>query len=145
MQERFETFTVLLNRISRNIRKIKKQEMARYHLKGAHASCLYYLYSVGSMTVTELCDYCEEDKATISRCVEVLESGGYLTRQNTQVRYRSPLVLTEQGRVLGEMISEKISAVLKEIDSAMTDEERSAFYHSFGRISERLDVVARKE
>ena len=28
MQERFETFTVLINRISRNIRKIKNQEMA---------------------------------------------------------------------------------------------------------------------
>ena len=28
MQERFETFTVLINRISRDIRKIKNQEMA---------------------------------------------------------------------------------------------------------------------
>ena len=31
MQERFETFTVLINRISRDIRKIKNQEMADYH------------------------------------------------------------------------------------------------------------------
>jgi len=30
MQERFETFTVLINRISRDIRKIKNQEMADY-------------------------------------------------------------------------------------------------------------------
>ena len=27
MENRFETFTVLINRISRNIRKIKNQEM----------------------------------------------------------------------------------------------------------------------
>ena len=27
MQERFETFTVLINRISRDIRRIKNQEM----------------------------------------------------------------------------------------------------------------------
>ena len=32
MQERFETFTVLINRISRDIRRIKNQEMAAYHL-----------------------------------------------------------------------------------------------------------------
>ena len=30
MQERFETFTVLINRISRDIRRIKNQEMAAY-------------------------------------------------------------------------------------------------------------------
>lgn len=35
MQERFETFTVLINRISRNIRKIKNQEMAEYNLRSA--------------------------------------------------------------------------------------------------------------
>ena len=45
MKERFETFTVLINRISRNIRKIKNQEMAEYHLRSAHVSCLYYLYT----------------------------------------------------------------------------------------------------
>ena len=36
MQERFETFTVLINRISRDIRRIKNQEMAAYHLRSAH-------------------------------------------------------------------------------------------------------------
>ena len=46
MQERFETFTVLINRISRDIRRIKNQEMAAYHLRSAHVSCLYYIYSV---------------------------------------------------------------------------------------------------
>ena len=36
MTERFETFTVLINRISRNIRKIKNHEMAEYDLRSAH-------------------------------------------------------------------------------------------------------------
>lgn len=70
MQERFETFTVLINRISRDIRKIKNQEMADYHLRSAHVSCLYYVYSLGSVTSAELCEHCEEDKATISRAVD---------------------------------------------------------------------------
>ena len=73
MQERFETFTVLINRISRDIRKIKNQEMAAYHLRSIHASCLYYIYSLGSVTSAELCEHCEEDKATISRAVDYLE------------------------------------------------------------------------
>ena len=62
MQERFETFTVLINRISRDIRKIKNQEMADYHLRSVHVSCLYYVYSLGSVTSAELCEHCEEDK-----------------------------------------------------------------------------------
>ena len=76
MQERFETFTVLINRISRDIRKIKNQEMADYHLRSAHVSCLYYVYSLGSVTSAELCEHCEEDKATISRAVDYLETNG---------------------------------------------------------------------
>ena len=78
MQERFETFTVLINRISRDIRKIKNQEMADYHLRSAHVSCLYYIYSLDGVTSAELCEHCEEDKATISRAVDYLETNGFL-------------------------------------------------------------------
>ena len=80
MQERFETFTVLINRISRDIRKIKNQEMADYHLRSVHVSCLYYVYSLGNVTSAELCEHCEEDKATISRAVDYLETNGFLLR-----------------------------------------------------------------
>ena len=65
MEERFETFTVLIGRINRNIRRIKNQEMASFQLKSIHISCLYYLYSSGSLTAAELCERCEEDKAAV--------------------------------------------------------------------------------
>ena len=100
MQERFETFTVLINRISRDIRKIKNQEMAAYHLRSIHASCLYYIYSLGSVTSAELCEHCEEDKATISRAVDYLETNGFLLRDAGAKRYKSPLLLTEKGRAM---------------------------------------------
>ena len=74
MQERFETFTVLINRISRDIRRIKNQEMAVYHLRSAHVSCLYYIYSLDGVTSAELCEHCEEDKPPVSRCFGRLRS-----------------------------------------------------------------------
>ena len=77
MKERFEKFTVLINKINRNIRKIKNQEMAEYGLRATHVSCLYYLYAVESLTATELCERCEEDKATISRAIDYLEENGF--------------------------------------------------------------------
>lgn len=73
LKKRFETFTVLINRINRNIRKIKNQEMAEYNLWSTHISCLYYLYQSEGLTATDLCECCGEDKATISRSLDYLE------------------------------------------------------------------------
>ncbi len=144
MQERFETFTVLINRISRNIRKIKNQEMAEYNLRSAHVSCLYYLYSAKGATATDLCERCEEDKATISRALDYLETNGFLTCESKCAkRYKSPLVLTDKGNEAGKKISDKINGVLDAISDGLTEEERMAFYRSLSIISDSLDAVSK--
>ena len=144
MKERFETFTVLINRISRNIKRIKIQQMAEYGLRSVHISCLYYLYSLKNLTATELCERCEEDKATISRALVFLEENDYLICESKSAkRYKSPLKLTEKGRLIGKKIAEKISGVLEEISEGLSDEERSAFYRSLSIISSKLDSVAK--
>ena len=143
MQERFETFTVLINRISRDIRKIKNQEMADYHLRSAHVSCLYYVYSLENVTSAELCEHCEEDKATISRALDYLEANGFVLRDSDRTkRYRSPLRLTERGQEAGKRIAEKIDTVLDTVSRTLTDEERAAFYRSLSAISRSLDAIA---
>lgn len=144
MQNRFETFTVLINRISRNIRKIKNQEMAEYHLRSAHVSCLYYLYSNQGLTATDLCECCEEDKATISRALDYLETNGFLIRDaESSKRYKSPLLLTEKGIAVGKKIADKISGVLDGISDGLTEEERVAFYRSLSIISNSLEAVSK--
>ena len=142
MQERFETFTVLINRISRNIRKIKNQEMAEYNLRSAHVSCLYYLYMNKGATATDLCERCEEDKATISRALDFLETNGYLNCKSKNVkRYKSPLILTDKGSEVGKKIADKISGVLDVVSGGLTEAERVAFYRSLSIISESLEGV----
>ena len=102
MEERFETFTVLIARISRSIKRIKAEEMADFELKGPHVSCLYYLSQQDSMTASELCERCDEDKAAISRSLDDLEKNGYITCQSgSGKRYKSPLRLTEKGSQAG--------------------------------------------
>ncbi len=145
MNQRFETFTVLINRISRNIRKIKNQEMAEYNLRSAHISCLYYLYRTPGITATELCERCEEDKATISRALDYLENNEYLLRDAQSIkRYKSPLTLTDKGAIVGKKISDKIDAVLEEISVGLSEEERLLFYHSLTIISESLNTIANR-
>ena len=143
MQERFEMFTVLINRISRDIRRIKNQEMAAYHLRSAHVSCLYYIYSLDGVTSAELCEHCEEDKATISRALDYLEGNGFILRPcEGAKRYKSPLHLTEKGRTVGEQIAERIRSILDAVSHTLTEEERAAFYRSLSAISRSLDTIA---
>lgn len=143
MKERFETFTVLIAKINRNIRKIKNQEMAEYDLRSPHISCLYYLYSTNGLTATELCERCEEDKATISRSLDYLEKNGYIVCRSQSIkRYKSLLALTEKGTSAGKKIADKIDGVLDEISTGLTEEERIAFYRSLSIISDGLEGIA---
>ena len=143
MQERFEMFTVLINRISRDIRRIKNQEMAAYHLRSAHVSCLYYIYSMGGVTSAELCEHCEEDKATISRALDYLEANGFILRPcKGAKRYKRPLQLTEKGREAGKRIADRIRGILDTVSYTLTEDERAAFYRSLSAISRSLDTIA---
>lgn len=144
MVERFETFTILLNRINRNIRKIKNAEMAKYELRSPHISCLYYLYITDGLTSKDLCERCEEDKATISRSLDYLEKNGYIIcRSDCKKRYNAPFELTDRGRRCGKRIADKIAQVLEEVSRDIPDGDRAIFYHCLESISQNIDVVAK--
>ena len=144
MVERYEIFTILLNRISRNIRKIKNEEMADYDLRSGHISCLYYLYITEDLTSKDLCERCEEDKATISRSLDYLEKNGYLVcKSDSKKRYNATFELTELGLAAGKRIADKINAVLDEMSVGISDEDRMVFYRSLNIISENIDKVAK--
>ncbi len=144
MKERFETFTVLIAKINRNIRKIKNQEMAEYELRSTHVSCLYYLYAAQSLTATELCERCEEDKATISRAVDYLETNGYVSCESkSSKRYNSPIILTEKGQLIGKEICDRVDQILDEVGVGLSDKERVEFYRCLAIISDNLERITK--
>ncbi|MBE6669560.1 MAG: MarR family transcriptional regulator [Ruminococcaceae bacterium] len=145
MKSRFETFTVLIAKINRNIRRIKNLEMADYELRSQHSSCLYYIYSFESLTAADLCEKTEEDKATVSRALNYLEKNGYIICEaKSAKRYKSPILLTEKGKEVAQKITEKIDRVLSESGEGLTEEERAAFYRYLGIISDNLDRIGNK-
>ncbi|MBR5489659.1 MAG: MarR family transcriptional regulator [Oscillospiraceae bacterium] len=141
--ERFETFTVLMAKINRNIRRIKLHEMSQHNLGSVHTSCLYYLSREDSLTAAELCELCQEDKATISRALSRLEADGYvLSRESEGKRYKAPIVLSEKGEAVGGEIAAKIGAVLDSIGKELSPEERVEFYRCLNIISACLEKAA---
>ena len=140
--KRFERFTVLIMKINRCIHKIKTEEMAEFNLKSPHVSCLYYLSQAESMTATELCDVCGEDKAAVSRSIEYLESNGYVyCSADTKKRYKAELTLTEKGKAVALRIGEKIDAVLAKSSAGLSVEERNAVYEGLAAIERNLDEI----
>jgi DNA-binding MarR family transcriptional regulator len=145
MNERFETFTVLIAKISRNIKKIKNQEMAEYGLRSTHISCLYYLYLSENLTATDLCEKCEEDKATISRALDYLEANEYVICEiESAKKYKRQLLLTEKGKEVGKKIYEKVNRVLAEVGVGLIEEERESFYRSLTIISNNLEKITKE-
>ena len=143
--ERFQTFTVLINNICRNIRKIKTEEMQEHDLKSPHVSCFYYLYKAHSLTAKELCDICDEDKAAISRSLEYLEAKGYIECfSKTTKRYKCPITLTESGRKIGAQIVSKVDALLLEVSNGLTEEERIILYKSLYIINGNLKKICER-
>lgn len=119
--------------------------MADDHLRSSHISCLYYLYLTEGLTATDLCERCEEDKATISRSLDYLEQGEYLTCESKSAkRYKSPLILTDKGRKVGKKIADKISQFLDEVSAGLTEEERDTFYRSLKLISDGLETICNR-
>ena len=142
MEERFETFTVLITRISRSIKRIKADEMADFELKGPHVSCLYYLSQQDGMTAAELCERCDEDKAAISRSLDDLEKNGYITcASGAGKRYKSPLRLTERGKAVGRAIGEKITRIVEAASEGLSEAERQTMYRALALVSENLERI----
>lgn len=138
--ERFRTFTVLIAKINRSIRRIKSEVMSEYRLKSPHVSCLYYLYKEETLTAKELSDICDEDKASLSRSIDQLEKSGYLScDSDARKRYKAPLELTDAGREIAKIIVEKVDEILDFVGDCLDDGERASLYTSLEQISKRLD------
>lgn len=146
MEQRFETFTVLIGRIVRSIRRIKSVQMAKYNLKGPHVSCLYYLYQCGPMTAGDLCDRCEEDKAAVSRSLDSLEKMGFVDCKLTGgKRYRAILHLTPQGEEVAREICREIDKILEEAGAGLEEAMRQSMYQGLKVICLNLEAITEQE
>ncbi len=140
MEERFETFTILLAKINKAIRKIKARVMEEFDLKISHVSCIYYISVYKTLTATELCEICQEDKGAISRAILNLKEKGFIknTDENNS-RYRADLELTELGKTVADRISYNIRLYIGEASKGVDEHDRNIMYDCLSKIAFNIE------
>ena len=143
MRNRFEEFVACAVEINRCIQRIKDQEMQRFGLRSRHTMCLYFLgCHPEGLSVGALADLTKEDKAAVSRSLDYLEKGGYITcGSGAGRRYRTPLYLTERGRAVCRAINEKIERIVNAASQGLGEAERRSMYRALTLISGNLERI----
>ena len=146
MIDRFSQFCTSIASIQRSILKIERTEMAKYGLKGPHANCLVAMARFPEgITAARLCEVCEKDKAAVSRTLAELEEGGMIYRENRNgSRYRSALMLTEQGEIAAEAVVEKARMAVERAGIGFGESDREVFYRVLAIIAGNLHKLCKE-
>ena len=91
------------------------------------------------LTITELSELCQEDKAAVSRNMTILEDRGFaaMVSENGK-RYRARFVLTASGRSAASQLHETITSSVEAGGSTLTDNDRAVFYRCLSAINKNL-------
>ena len=145
MISRYEIFSTVVSSLYHDIQRIERTEMAKYGLKGPHAQCLVIMDRYpGGITAARLCEICERDKAAVSRTVAELEEAGLLTRREQNgIRYRVPLLLTENGKLAARNVINVASRAVEQAGAGLNDAQRDVFYQVLGHIAQNLHTISR--
>ena len=145
MENRYELISGSISCMYHDIQKIERTEMGKYGLKGPHAQCLLAMYKhPQGITAARLCEVCEKDKAAVSRTLAELEEAGMVIRENRNgSRYRSNLLLTEQGKAAAGNVVEKARLAVELAGTGFGEEEREVFYRVLAIIAGNLHKLCR--
>ena len=146
--ERFLPFILSIDRISKNIKRIKDNAMEKYGLRSAHVICLFNLAkSQDGLNSTELSEACGVDKAFISRVTGELEKRGYIERaqNNRGSIYKCKFVLTEAGLEIKDYINQKISEIMENISGDIADHKIKVFYEVLSILDENISFQLKEE
>lgn len=144
MVERFGRFSFAIFEITRYWHKLASDEMAKYGLKGPHATYLTTLYGFkDGITAPKLCELCGKDKADVSRMMSIMEKKGLVVKESVgKNMYRGLLKLTEKGRLAAEAVRERVSLAVDLAGKGLSAEDRESFYKSLELISNNLRTLS---
>ena len=96
--------------------------------------------SEDKMTLVELTEKCDNDKAAVSRAVGDMIEKGLILKENDS--YRAGLYLTDEGIKAAEFVCERAKTAVEA--AGVTEEEREAFYLSLEKLEKNLKTISKK-
>lgn len=145
MLKRFEQFSTVVSGINRYIQKIERDEMVKYGYKGAFAQYLVVLnkYPQG-LTLTNLCEICDKDKAAVSRALtELVEKELVFKDIKENKSYKGKYCLTDKGKECAEYVVTKAKMAVSKVGSELSEEQRAVLYSSLEIIAENLKKISK--
>ncbi|MBO5797166.1 MAG: MarR family transcriptional regulator [Clostridia bacterium] len=146
MLDRFAQFSTAISTIYRCVQKLEREEMVTYGYKGAFAQYLVTLNRhPEGLTLVELCDLCDKDKAAVSRMVGEMEEKDLVRRERKGDRvYKAVVKLTEEGRRAADFVATRACAAVAAVGKELSDSDRAVFYAALTAISTNLQALTKE-
>ena len=133
------TFHMLLYRAFHAQRKHLRQNMEPLGLGSGQPKLLAYLTVAGPCHQRELASYYELNPAAVSRMLEALERGGFVTRRPDAASRRRDLVeITDKGRRAHQQWEDRCQELEQVMLSDFTEKERAQFCDYLARAHRNL-------
>lgn len=136
---------MLLYRALHAQRSCLRASMADLGLAFGQPKYLSYLAANGSATQRELADYFLVDPAAVSRALDALERGGFLTTEPADDRRTKRIRLTPRGLEVAAAWDERCDEVDEAGLAGLTSEERATYERLLLRVRENLEAHLRGE
>ena len=113
--------------------------MSKYGLSGTHTICLRQLYeNPTGLTKSEIADFCEIDKAQITRIMGELIDKEYVSADASKKAYNRKFFLTDKGKKITHEINDMVVAINQYVSSDIPADDIGHFYSVFETINKKL-------
>ena len=142
-QERFTPFVLLIERISKNIKRIADKEMEPYGLRSSHVMCMLQLAKTeNGLSSSALAEACGVDKAFISRVTtELLEKGFIIKAQDGAKIYKTNFVPTESGYEIIERMRKIVNGYVCLVDQNVEKKDIEKFYNVLEEFDKEISNI----
>ena len=140
MLTKFEEFSLGIHELYRSMHKNESVIMNKYGLRGAYVKYLVTMFrNPEGLTISQICEICDQDKAAVSRAVSELVGREFIWRDNPKGNhYRAKLKLTERGTELTKEICKSGENIIEEAVSGLSDEQREEFFELMSLVSRNI-------
>ncbi len=140
---RFKKFTLLIDGIHKSVHSLKMTVAPDLGVKGVHILWVYELLHIPEgLTAAELASRSKVNRSLVSREIEALISGGYIsTASEGGSRYNEKYSLTDKGRALAVRIHEEVVAVQKAAGFGISEEELISFYSTLEKLNNNFSNI----